>query len=263
MKSRRLFTFILSGLIILSFTACAGKTTVEEENVSETTTVLTETAETEVKESEPKVSEETETSSTEDIAVKNVEDTVSSLLSEYEGLKTETDTYAKYLDNADKMESFYETIRLTNYDLCVKMYEYSLDYAESVVNSDMSNDDKYDALEELYDGIYEDAGDEIYDSIYDGILEDMYDDFYDGLLSDAYDNEEYSEYEEWSDARSDEYEWWSDTRSEVYEDWSDMRSDIYEFYSDLRSSVWNDDIEKANEIIEDFREDTEKLKAGS
>ena len=46
----------------------------------------------------------------------------------------------------------------------------------------------------------------MYDGIYDGILEDMYDDFYDGLLDDAYDNEEYSEYSEWSDARSDEYE---------------------------------------------------------
>ncbi len=69
-------------------------------------------------------------------------------------------------------------------------------------------------------------------------------------------------YSEWSDARSDEYEWWSDTRSNVYEDWSDMRSDIYEFQSDLRGELWSDDIDKAQEKIEDFREDIEKLNKG-
>lgn len=268
MKSNRLFALLCATAMLLSFTACDSKKGDEDKSSSEAISSSAETTEKQDAESKTDAPKEEETKAPsantdgdlDDIVIKGVEDTVAALNAEYEGLKAEIDTYAEYLDNTDKMEAFYAKIRDTNYSLCVRMYEYSLNYAESIVNSDMSNDDKYDELEELYDSIYDDAGNEIYDGIYDGILDDMYEDFYDGLLDDAYDNEEYSEYSEWSDARSDEYEWWSDTRSKVYEDWSDMRSDIYEFQSDLRGELWSDDIDKALEKIEDFREDVEKLK---
>ncbi len=271
MKSNRLFALLCATAMLLSFTACDSKKGDEEKSSSEAISSSAETTENQDAESKTDAPKEEETKAPpantdgdlDDIVIKDVEDTVAALSTEYEALKAEINTYAKYLDSTDKMESFYAKIQDTNYSLCVRMYEYSLDYAESIVNSDMSNDDKYDELEELYDSIYDDAGNEIYDGIYDGILEDMYDDFYDGLLDDAYDNEEYSEYSEWSDARSDEYEWWSDTRSQVYEDWSDMRSDIYEFQSDLRGELWSDDIEKALEKIEDFREEVEKLKGNA
>ena len=268
MKTNKLIALFCVTAMLLSFTACDSKKNDEDKSSGNATSSSVETTEKQDAESKTDAPKEEETKAPsantdgdlDDIVIKDVEDTVAALNAEYEGLKAEIDTYSKYLSNTDKMEAFYAKIQDTNYSLCVRMYEYSLDYAESIVNSDMSNDDKYDELEELYDNIYDDAGNEIYDSIYDGILEDMYDDFYDGLLDDAYDNEEYSEYSEWSDARSDEYEWWSDTRSQVYEDWSDMRSDIYDLYSDLRSSIWDDDIDEAKEIIEDFREDVEKLK---
>lgn len=266
MKSNRLIALLCATAMLVSFTACDSKN--EDKSSSEaksSSAESTEKDETENKNDAPK-EEETKVpyantdDDLDDIVIKDVEDTVAALNVDYETLKAEINTYTKYLDSTDKMEAFYAKIRDTNYILCVRMYEYSLDYAESIVNSNMPNDDKYDELEELYDSIYDDGGDEIYDRIYDGILEDIYDDFYDGLLDDAYDNDEYSEYSEWSDARSDEYERWSDTRSQVYEDWSDMRSDIYEFQSDLRGELWSDDIDKALEKIEDFREDIEKLK---
>lgn len=270
MKSKRLFALLCATTMLLSFTACDSKKNDEDKSSNNVTSSSAETTEKQDAESKTDAPKEEETKAPsantdgdlDDIVIKDVEDTVAALSTEYEALKAEINTYAKYLDSTDKMEAFYVRIQDTNYSLCVRMYEYSLDYAESIVNSDMSNDEKYDELEELYDSIYDDAGNEIYDGIYDGILEDMYDDFYDGLLDDAYDNEEYSEYSEWSDARSDEYEWWSDTRSQVYEDWSDMRSDIYEFQSDLRGELWSDDIDKAQEKIEDFREDIEKLNKG-
>jgi len=268
MKTKRIIALLCATAMLLSFTACDSKNRDEDKSSSEAISSSAETTEKQDAESKTDAPKEEETKAPsanldgdlDDIVIKDVEDTVTALNVEYEGLKAEIDTYAKYLSNTDKMEAFYAKIQDTNYSLCVRMYEYSLDYAEGIVNSDMSNDDKYDELEELYDSIYDDAGNEMYDGIYDGILDDMYEDFYDGLLDDAYDNEEYSEYSEWSDARSDEYEWWSDTRSNVYEDWSDMRSDIYEFQSDLRGELWNDEIDKALEKIEDFREDVEKLK---
>lgn len=192
-----------------------------------------------------------------EIALKDAEDTVAALSVEYEQLLAQVDTYSKYLASVDTIESFYTKICETNYSLCVRMCEYGLNYAKLIVGSDMSNDDKYDELDELYDIIYDDAGDEIYDGIYDGILSDMYDDYYDGILDDAYD---IAPYKEWSNARSDEYDWWSDTRSDVYGDYSDFHSDIYSFYSDIRSAMWQDDIEKAEKKIEKFSKKVDKMK---
>lgn len=188
----------------------------------------------------------------------DVENTVSAIESEYEKLVTEIDTYEKYLENTDKVESFYKQVYEDTKNLCIRMREHSINYAEKIMASDKSNDDKYKDFEELYDCIYDDAGEDIYDEIYDGILDDIYDDFYNGILHDAYDNN--ISYDEWSNVCSNEYDWWSDTHSDVYDEWSDFRSDVYDFWSDMRSELWDDDIERAREKIIDFQEDIEKLK---
>lgn len=140
--------------------------------------------------------------------------------------------------------------------LCNRMYSYSINYAELILESNHPNDDKYDDLDMIYDIVYDDACDDIYDEIYDGILDDMYDDFYDGVLDDAYD---YVAYRTWSDARSEEYDWWSDTRSDVYKKWSNTRSDIYSFWSDVRSAAYRGDMEKFEKEIADFQEDIEAI----
>lgn len=188
----------------------------------------------------------------------DVDSAISAIKAEYEKMIAGIDSYEKYLENTDKVESFYRQICEDVRQLCIRMREYSVHYAEAIMESDKSNDDKYKDFEELYDHIYDDAGDDIYDDIYDGILDEAYDDIYDGILDDAYDNG--ASYGEWSDARSNEYGWWSDARSDVYGEWSDFRSDVFDFWSDMRSELWDDDIERAEEKIVDFREDIEKLK---
>lgn len=193
----------------------------------------------------------------ETLVIKDVEDTISALNEEYGLLLNEVDTYEKYLENTEKIEAFYEKVYNENLNLCIRMREYSVDFAEMILDSGKSFDDMYDDLEIIYNCVYDDAGDDIYDGIYDGILDDMYDDYYDGILDDAY---EKAEYGEWLDARSEEYEWWLDCRSNVYEEWLDFRSEVYEFFLDVRSEIFSDDIEKAYEEIEDFVEDIEKLK---
>ncbi len=189
----------------------------------------------------------------------DVDSTISAMIAKYEKIITDIDTYEKYLGNTDKVEAFYGQICEDTKQLCIRMREYSINYAEAIMASDKSNDDKYKDFEKLYDCIYDDAGNDIYDEIYDGILDDIYDDFYDGILDDAYDNG--APYDEWSDARSNEYDWWSDARSDVYDEWSDFRSDVYDFWSDMRSELWDDDIERAEEKIADFRKDIEKIKS--
>ena len=193
----------------------------------------------------------------EEIISTDFEDTISALSTDFESLQTEIDTYDKYLENTDKIEAFYNTIKEKSSLLCNNMYEYALKYAEIIMASDKSNDDKYDDFDDLRDCIYEDAADEINDEIYNGILDDMHDTFYNGILDDAHDN---APYDEWYDARSDEYDWWYDTRSDVYDNRYDARSDIYDFCSDMRSELWNDDVDKANEKLQDFKSDVEKMK---
>ena len=262
MKSKRFMAMICVSTMLFSFSACGSS----KEEKSSTNKMISNSMEISEKE-EISSSEEELNVTTEAIAgsieelnelvEKDVDASITDLKEEYEQLKADIDTYKKYLKNAEKIEAFYDNVYEVNKSLCIKMYEYSLDYAELIIKSDKSNGDKYDDLEELYDNIYENAGEKIYDEIYDGILDKMYKDFYDGILEDAYDN---APYDEWSDARSDEYDWWSDTRSNTYDDWSDCRSDVYDFWSDIRSEMWDDDIQKAEKKVKDFQEEIDKLK---
>lgn len=193
-----------------------------------------------------------------DIVAKDVEDTINGLNAEYEQLKLEIDTYNKYLSNTDKMEEFYDKIYTVHKALCIRMYEYSLNYVNIIINSDMSNYDMYNELDELYENVYNDAGDDIYDGIYNGLLDDMYDDYYNGILDIDYDD--IDNYSEWSDTLSNEYKLWSRTSSDVYDDWSDSLSDIYRFWSDVGSEIYKKDFEGVAKKIEKFQKNINKFK---
>ena len=136
------------------------------------------------------------------------------------------------------------------------MYDYSLSYAELIINSNKAFDEKYDDFEELFDVIYDDGGDDIFDGIYDGVLDDMFDTFYDDILGDY---DDYAFDKNWYDVRSNEYKKWSSTRSNVYDFWSDFRSDVYDFYSDMRSEMYREDTERANKKVTKFKEKKEKI----
>lgn len=121
-----------------------------------------------------------------------------------------------------------------------------------------TNDEKYDALEDLYDIIYDDACGEVYDLIYDDLMGDVYDAFYDGVVSDGYD---YTGYEQWSDAMSEAYDMWSDSLSDVYDEWSDALSDIYDFWSDVCICIYDGSTEDVKEEITKFEEEIAEMKS--
>ena len=187
----------------------------------------------------------------------DVENTISGLEKEFDSLKSEIDTYDKYLQNTSEIEDFYNKIVKTNEDVCIRLYEYALEYANIVVNSNSDSYDKYDDLKGIYDCIYDDAGKDIYNGIYDGVLKDMYKAFYEGVLDDSPDDDGYSK---WSDTCSQEYDWYSDACSDTYDFYSDTSSDIYDFYSDVGSAIYKDDMSKAQKRIDKFEAKIEKLK---
>lgn len=190
----------------------------------------------------------------------DVENTIAMLNAEYEKIVMSVDSYDQYSKNIDHIEELYSLILETTTQLCIRMREYSLEYAKVIMASNKTNDEKYDDCEEIYDNVYDDAGDDIYDKIYDDLFDNLYDAFYDGILDDAYD---FVPYKEWSSVHSNEYELWSDTHSDVYEEWSDFRSDVYGFWSDMRSELWSDDIERAEKKIEKFQKEVDKLKGNN
>lgn len=187
----------------------------------------------------------------------DVSGVITSLETEYNSLVGEITTYDQYVEKQDKVEAFYDKVNSETEKLSIRLREYSISYVQLILDSEMTNDDKEDAVDGVYDCIYEDAGDDIYDGIYDGVLDDMYDYFYDGIIDDGYD---YAPYDEWSDVLSDAYDMWSDTLSDVYDHWSDCQSDVYDFWSDVNSAMWDNDTEKAKEEVEKFKEDIGKLK---
>ncbi len=195
--------------------------------------------------------------SIEENTIAHVENAVAELNSDYANLLKEVDTYQKYLANPEKVERFYQAMVEKTKAICLEIREQSLAYAEVVISSDMDRSEKYDALDGIFDCMYEDARDIVFDDIYDDLRDEAYDTLYDGVLEDAYD---VIPYKEWSDARSDAYEWWSDSGSDVYEEWSDCGSDVYGFWSDVKSEVFQDDAAGVQKEIEKFRKDIEKLK---
>lgn len=193
----------------------------------------------------------------EEIVDKDVIDTEAKLRAEYDALAAEIDTYDKYVKNKGKVEAFYSTIHEETKAICIRMREYSIAYTEIVMKENETNEDKYDAMEDLYDIIYDDACGNIYDLIYDDLMGDMYDLIYDGVVSDGYD---YTGYEQWADTSSEAYDMWSDSLSDVYDEWSDALSDIYDFWSDVCGHIYDGGTEDVNEEISKFREEIEGLK---
>lgn len=190
--------------------------------------------------------------------VKNdIDDTITKLNNDFESLKKEINTYGKYSKNKDKIQEFYINISNTQNQLNIRLREYSLSYTQSIVNSNLSSDEKYEKLEDLYDIIYEDAADDIYEKIDNGVLKNMFDTYYDGILEDAYDK---VSYEKWYHITSKEYDMWSDTSSDIYDNWSDLKSDIDKLYTDISDEIWEEDMERANEKLQNFKEDIDTLK---
>lgn len=267
---KRIIALFLALTLIVSATACGAQTTTDANTTTDTSTEHDEsTTETTDAQNEGTLESDSSTENSEDAAepgtletlevdvMKDVENSVSTLKSEMETLVAEINSFDKYAENTDRMESFYTKVCNDSSLLGICLMEHAVTYAEYIINSDADFDDKYGNLDELYDVVYENAGDEFYDSIYDGILEDMYDIFYDELLDNAYDT---VPYDEWLDARTNEYEWWLDTRSDTYEIWLDTRSDIYEFWLDLRNATFEKDTDQIAEIIDNFKEDINDLK---
>lgn len=255
---KKLLAILLAIMVILSLSACSkdqqtgqNKETNQTPSVNENVDNDTENDNTNTDVSANTIEE------FEDVIAKHVEHTVNSLKNEWKNLSATITTYDDYVKNADKVEQFYEKVNTQAEQTCISLQEYTVHYAKKIMASDMSNDDKYDAFDDLKDCIYDDACDDLNDGIYDGLLKDMQDAFYEGVLDDSEDAPSYSD---WYDVRSNEYENWYDTRSDVYENWYDTRSDIYNFYYDMRGELWDDDIEKAKKTLNDYIADVEKLK---
>lgn len=234
---KKIFTLTVVLIMMLAMTACGTETTVttlDNKQVSVGTI------------------EELELLIEEDIA-----GTTTALKTEYEELVAEIDTFEEYQENVDKVQAFYNKINDENRNLCIRMREYSVAYAELIINMDGSYDEKEDVLDDMYDTLYDDASGEIYDALYDDLMGDMYDSFYSGVISDGYDH---VPYKVWSDISSDAYDMWSNRGSDIYDEWSDFGSDVYDFWSDIYSAMWDGDNEEIEEEIIKFKEDIEALK---
>lgn len=182
---------------------------------------------------------------------------IETLISHWESLSTEIDTYEKYCEQSETVSKFYQTIVRETEQMCIMLYEYSSIYARMILDSDMSNEDKYDAVDGIHDCLYEDACDKIHDEIYEELLDEMHDYFYEGILDD---NEDDVDYSDWYDVCSEEYNQWYDTSSEVYNLYYDTASDIYSFYSNMSSKLYNSDFDRAEKLYEKFLQKTARAK---
>ena len=234
---KKIFTLSVVLIMMLAMTACGTETTVTTPDNKQVSVGTIEELELLIEE--------------------DITGTTTALKTEYEELVAEIDTFEEYQENVDKVQAFYDKINDENRNLCIRMREYSVAYAELITNMDGSYDEKEDVLDDMYDTLYDDASGEIYDALYDDLMGDMYDSFYSGVVSDGYDH---VPYKVWSDISSDAYDMWSNCGSDIYDEWSDFGSDVYDFWSDIYSAMWDGDNEEIEEEIIKFKEDIEALK---
>lgn len=186
----------------------------------------------------------------------DVENTISGLIAEWGELKSEIDSYAKYVEKVDVVEEFYDKINETSEQICVRLQEYTLAYARQIMSSNMPIIEKCETFDDLLNCIYEDAAGAVLDGIYEELLGDMLDTFYEGVISDS---ESSASYSEWYDITVNEYGNWFDTSTDVYSHWYDTTVDIYSFYYDMTIELYSNDIEGAEECMDDYEKDIEKL----
>lgn len=194
--------------------------------------------------------------SIENKAISDAENTVEKLKDSNEKIKAKINSYELYKQNIEVIEEYYESVVEEQKNLGIRLREYSVEYANLILKSDKSKYEKYDDLDGIVKGIYEDACDEE-ENIYEDITDDLEDAFYSGVINDAQDNVDYGE---WSKLGSDEYKNISSLRSELYGDLSDTRSDIYKFYSRLGSEIYGGDYERAEKEVNRFSEKINKMK---
>lgn len=235
---KKLFKIMLSTLLVLGLCGCGGEKQESENNQQEPSMDISIDQ------------KDTSLEAIEEAALKTIADDTLLLSNKLSQLENEIDTYDEYVEQRDEIFAYYQSILENHQALTIKLRKYAVSYAEFILSSDLTNDEKYEAFDDFYDVIYDDCGDELYDAIYDGLFDDAYDTFYDGVLDDKEDDVEYSE---WYDYRSDEYNALFDIKSEVYDDYSDYRSDVYDLRSDLRSELWDDDLERAQKKLEKFK----------
>ena len=267
---KKILAMLLAVTMMFSLVACGGNNSGSTE-MPDVSTEPSTTADSSDNSKEPTASADTPTDYAFDIdldGITTLEDletrieehlasSITSLASRWEALSVEINTYDKYCDNSEKVSEFYQIVINETEQMCIVLYEYSATYARMILDSDMSADDKYDAVDGINDCLYEDACDEIHDEIYEGILEDMNDYFYEGILDGAEDDVNYSD---WYEVCSDEYNQWYDTSSEVYGLYYDAASEIYSFYYDMSSELYSRDFDRAEKVYEKFLQKIKKAK---
>ena len=182
---------------------------------------------------------------------------IESLQSRATDLINEIDTYDKYCDQIEKVSNFYRTVEEETNLMSIMLREYAAAYGRMILDSDISNKEKYKALDRINDYVYEDACDEIKEEIYDELMDDMKDHFYDGIVEDGKDSAEYSE---WYDISTNEYSQWYDTSTKVYGLYYDAATDIYSFYYGLSLKLYNGDLKRAEKVYNRFLQKIEKKK---
>lgn len=183
----------------------------------------------------------------EETASIDVENTIKKIKADFKKLKTDTDTWEKYLENFDMVEVFDEQLCEDVRNLYIRLYGYDLDLAEKFVAH-------AEELEELnaeeWKGIRSSAEVDSY-GIYEEI--DDIDRYYLRMGQDASLNRDISYDEYWLFCRR------IDIKQDAREMSDDFRKAHESLWEKLKDSVSKHNMEAAERIISDFRESMEEL----
>ncbi|MBO5213704.1 MAG: hypothetical protein J6B86_02910 [Clostridia bacterium] len=255
---KKISVILITMILMISFASCGNVGTTETSTDSNNSDAKTEFFPTTTQTNNLiDLDKNTSIDELEVLIEEQLSNSIDSLSVQWKNLSVEIDTYQKYIDNPQKVSAFYQTVITETEQMSIMLLEYSAIYARTVLDSDMSAEDKYDAIGGINDCLYDDACDEIKDEVYGGILDDMKDFFYEGIIDDA---KKEVNYNTWYDVSSKEYNQWYDASSEVYSIYYDTASDIYSFYYDMSGKLYDQDFDRAEKLYNKFLEKVKEAK---
>ena len=171
----------------------------------------------------------------------------------------ELNTYEVYAANNDRVDALYRHIVEEINSLCIEMKEYALRYVELILESDVSDSDKSDAIDRMYDYAGDNASEAIYSDIYNKLIGDLYDGFLgnDLVLNSVSVN---ASFEEWKYLYDDEWYRYRTARDYVYFLGDRLEADVYNFRGDIKTALINGDDERIHEKINQFKASIEVAK---
>ena len=238
---KKIIVFFLACLLMLSLAACGDKAQPRNAQIAQTVPL-------------------TEKPATPDDILEEIKQDFAETLAEFSSSYDDTvtaigDTYEDYVANEQLLNDWYQHILDDSEALLSRMIDGVKDYCRAIgPQAEAGTLDADEAIDRVYDEVYNGVLDDYYDEVYTGLIDNAYERYYNGIIDDGYDT---VDWDEWYDVSDRSHSAWYDASSGVYDLWYDASSEVYDIWWDVSSAFWSEDYDIEKILTKEDTAETE------